>query len=443
MRTDTAVRVTLIALVLLMSPAVALSNPSGYWHTIWYDDMSEPTGWTTVDLTATVVPHFHLDSYQAYDDPAFEDDVSWWCGTFDYDADGGYGNTWDDRLELPPVSVGSSVVEEISWGVIKSLYRDDDGSNRPPPRAPERGTMPILTFLYRHDSEIGYDYTYVEAGGDGEWSALNNGYDGSSGGWQDIGTYGFELSDYGNPVNVRFRFISDGAFSDEDGLYLSDGGAFGVDNIKIFDFYGGETFFFDDMQAGSQCAPAVSDAAGDYWHLVDDVCSSNVIPSWWCGDDADTSLIPPNLQNALISPVIDINGAWTCTVHYAIHAEVPCVDSDYWVNSVIVDGLVYNLSAFWGDFEQCGGFGTAGLEGDRLDHLLPASTLRYMITFYTTSNGCGPGVAGGAGINLDDTWVMGIAPGSNRDPSGVAPEFLRMMRHRLLTVRETSYGGLR
>ena len=82
MRTDTAVRVTLIALVLLMSPAVALSNPSGYWHTIWYDDMSEPTGWTTVDLTATVVPHFHLDSYQAYDDPAFEDDVSWWCGNW-------------------------------------------------------------------------------------------------------------------------------------------------------------------------------------------------------------------------------------------------------------------------------------------------------------------------------------------------------------------------
>jgi len=33
--------------------------------------------------------------------------------------------------------------------------------------------------------------------------------------------------------------------------------------------------------------------------------------------------------------------------------------------------------------------------------------MRYMITFYTTDNGCGPGVAGGAGINLDDTWFEG------------------------------------
>ncbi len=437
MRIGMTVRVLLAVLVMTALPSAAAANPSG-WRVIWYDDMSEPTGWTTIDRTAAV-PHFHLDSYQAYDDPAFEDDVSWWCGNFDYDADGGYGNSWDDRLVLPSVQIGTSVVEEINWGVIKSLYRDEAVEARERESRPD--VMPVLTFVYRHDSEAGYDYTYVEAESLGVWRSLNNGYDGSSGGWQDIGAYGFVLSDYGDPVNVRFRFISDGAYSDEDDLYLSDGGAFQVDNIKIFDFYGGETFFFDDAQSGSPCMPAVPGAAGDYWHLVDDVCSSNVIPSWWCGDDADTSLTPPNLVNSLISPVININGAWTCTVRYAIHAEVPTVDNDYWINSVIVDGFVYNLSAYWGDFEECGGFGTAGLDGDDIDILLPASTLQYMVTFYTTDNGCGPGVAGGAGINLDDTWVMGIAPG--RYSSDVAPESLHRMRRRLPTVAETPYGSFR
>ena len=37
------------------------------------------------------------------------DGQSWWCGTFDYTAVGGYGNSWDQRLEknftLPAVAV--------------------------------------------------------------------------------------------------------------------------------------------------------------------------------------------------------------------------------------------------------------------------------------------------------------------------------------------------
>ncbi len=96
-------------------------------------------------------------------------------------------------------------------------------------------------------------------------------------------------------------------------------------------------------------------------------------------------------------------------MRYAIHSEVPTVDNDYWVNSVIVDGTVYGVSAYWGDFEGCGGFGSSGLAGDDISALLPASGAQYMVTFYTTDNGCGPGVAGGAGINLDDTWFEGSA----------------------------------
>jgi hypothetical protein len=95
--------------------------------------------------------------------------------------------------------------------------------------------MPVLTFAYRYDSEIGYDFTYVQAESNGVYVNLNRGYDGVQP-WTDIGPYGFELSNYDDPLQVRFRFISDGAWSDEDGLYFSVGGGFAVDNIKVYDF---------------------------------------------------------------------------------------------------------------------------------------------------------------------------------------------------------------
>ncbi len=399
----------LAVILLLSAPAsICQANP-GYYGVFWYDDMADgPGDWSHEDLTVGVGTRFHIDTYLAFDDPLHETDYSWWCGTFDYDADGGYGNSWDQQLNLPPIVVTQTTVENISWGAIKALYRASDEGERPSRERHGRSdAYPILTFAYRYDSEPGYDYTYVQAESLGVFVNLNNGYDGTSNGWQDYGTYGFELMEYDDPLMLRFRFVSDGAWSDEDGDYNSIGGAFHVDNIKVYDFYDGTIYFFDDVQNGSLCSPGVPDAAGDYWHLVDDVCSSNVIPSWWCGDDADTSLIPPNLKNALYTPGIDISGAWTCTVRFALHAEVPTVDNDYWTDWVIVDGIAYQTGAWWGDFAGCGGFGTPGLNGTDISGLLPASEAKVMWIFHTTDNGCGPGAAGGAGINIDDTWLEG------------------------------------
>ncbi len=340
-----------------------------------YFDMSDATGFTTVDNTATAVPHFHIDIYMPFDGTDH-----WWCGNFDYDTDGGYGNAWDDRLEIPATSVTGAV-------------------------------YPVLTFAHYFSSEFGWDFTYVQAKQGGAYVDMNAGYSGiiSGGTWVDLGSYGFVMTGFDDPIEARFRFISDGNTSDEDGLYASVGGAYHVDNIKIFDFYGGAVYFFDDVNSGSPCVPGVPGSAGNYWHLVNDVCSSNVVPSWWCGDDADTSLIPSNLNNSLITPVVDITNATTCTLRMAIHAEVPTVDNDYWNNAVRFDGGAWvSIGSWWGDFGGCGGFGTAGLTGDVLDDFLPASTVQYRLTFNTTDNGCGPGAAGGAGINLDDTWFEGV-----------------------------------
>ena len=339
---------------------------------LFFDDMESGVGgWTTVDNTATGTAHFHLDTYMAY-----EGTYSWWCGNFDYDTDGGYGNSWDDRLVIPTTDLTAA-------------------------------TYPILTYAFRHDSEVGYDYTYVQAESMGVFVDLNRGYDGSAP-WTDIGLYGFILQTYDNPLNARFRFLSDGAWSDQDGLYLSVGGGFMCDIVKVFDYFGGYVYFFDDGETGGLCVPGVPSPAGDWWHIIDRACPAYSDPhSWWCGDDADTSLIPPNLNNSLISPAVNIVGAGTCTLRMLLHAEVPTVDNDYWTEEVSVDGggTWVVTGTWWGDFGSCDGWGTSGIAGVDISPLLPGTAFQFKLTFYSTDNGCGPGAAGGAGIMLDDTWL--------------------------------------
>jgi hypothetical protein len=339
---------------------------------LYFDDMEGGTaGWTSVDNTAGASSHFHVDPYMAY-----EGTNSWWCGTFDYDADGGYGNSWDDRLNIPPTDLSTA-------------------------------TYPILTYAFRHDSEIGYDFTYVQAESAGVYVNLNRGYDGPSA-WSDIGVYGFILVPYDNPLNARFRFLSDGAWSDEDGLYASVGGGFMCDIVKVFDYFTGYVYFYDNADDEVNLTPGVPSASGDWWHIIDRKCPAYSDPhSWWCGDDADTSLIPPNLNNSLISPAVSVVGSVTCTLRTLLHAEVPAVDNDYWVEEVATDGGSnwFLTGAWWGDFGQCDGWGTSGIAGTDISPYLPGTAFQYRLTFFTTDNGCGPGSAGGAGIMLDDTWL--------------------------------------
>ena len=384
-RASWVLTITLLV-VLAAVPAFAMKNVADYTTVferqntrspiiLFFDDVeSGVNGWTHVDNTASSSPKFHLDGYYAY-----QGSYSWWCGEQNalFAGGDGYANGWDQRLDIPATDVTGAY-------------------------------YPILTYAFRHDSEPGFDFTYVQAESNGVFVDLNRGYDGSSGGWQDIGAYGFVMGPYDNPVTARFRFVSDGAWSDGDGLYDSDAGAFMVDNIKIFDFYGGYTYFYDDCESGGLCTPSIPASAGDYWHIAERACAAYSDPHvWWCGDDADTTLTPPNLDNSLISPAVNIVGSSVCTLRFLLHAEVPTVDNDYWVEEITVDGGSNWVvtGAWWGDFGQCDGWGTGGIAGVDLSPLLPGTSFQFRLTFYSTDNGCGPGAAGGAGIMLDDLWV--------------------------------------
>jgi hypothetical protein len=372
----------------------------------WYDNVEEGESfWTHGDATATAVPHFHVDTY--YADP--EGAYSYWCGTVDpgYAGGDGYGNAWDQRLVLPPIDLNLTPVERMSWGAIKAGF----GDGKLPDVSGTRSAAPVLTFRYRCDSEQGYDFTYVQAKSGADWISLNDGYTGASGGWQE--SEAFDLSAFGDLVELRFRFLSDGAWSDEDGLYDSDGGAFHVDDIRVFDSVSGEEYFSDDCEdAVGLCRAAVPPPGGDFWHIIDRSCPALSDPhSWWCGDDADTSLVPPGLNNWLRTPLVDLSLAVTCTVHFAIHFAVPKIDHDYVEFLGTCNGEdYYSFGTWWGDFGTCNGWGDTALNvgfdiGQSGSHPYAAGGFEFV--FHTDDNGCGPGAAGDAGVMIDDIWFEG------------------------------------
>jgi hypothetical protein len=337
----------------------------------WADPLEPPdAGWSHGDYTATYVPYFHVDPYLAY-----AGGFSWWCGTFAYDADGGYGNSWDDRLICPP--------------------------------APWTGYLyPVITFAYRNDTEPAYDYSYVQAESLGTYVNLNRGFDGV----HPWGVTGFYLGDKDDPAQCRFRFVSDGAWSDADGLYLSVGGAFMCDDIHIWDYYTGTTFFFDDAETGGLCTPGGPPAAGDYWHTIQNACKAFSDPTVWVNTQVDTpGFVPGGVQNWLRTPDVALSNALTCTTYFVIQFFTPTVDNDYWTETVVMDGVPTQLHGWWGDqcdagYTPCDHF----LGGDDVTALLPANVSYHEWVYNTTDNGAGPDVCGCAGISIDDIGYYGL-----------------------------------
>jgi hypothetical protein len=218
---------------------------------VWYDfETMNWQGWTREDNTAQVDTFFHVDDFVSVNGDLngfgghgpIEGDYSWWCGAaydpvlkqercadtagenFPYMCgwrdDPGYGNNWDQML----------VSSEIEFA----------------------GQLTISYHAF-FDSEPGYDQTTVE-------------YDAGDGNWTEFQTWDGRVNTVVNSAvvpttqsktKIRFHFTSDGAWSDEDGLYGSDGACV-IDSIRV-SHAGGS--IFDDMENCSRC-----DLVSDYWH---------------------------------------------------------------------------------------------------------------------------------------------------------------------------------
>ena len=275
----------------------------------------DPQGWTTLDFTAQIDTFFHVDDFAGLGGGNLGGLVplsgsrSLWCGTrlsedpqICFATPPGYGNDWDQSFE----SVAFSVTGDVT-----------------------------VDFLIRYDSEEGYDDTRVEyLSKSGRWNSLAQ-YDGRA---DSLGSVTVPVDSLSGTVRLRFRFGSDGAFSDRDGLYDSDGAVI-IDSLTVRD--AGGVVDFQDFESEAVGALVTTDgdwmanvrpAYGDYAGLFDgstvlqeDTLVANNTYFWGffngstvtyaCGGHPEQLAVPHRkpfesdylyIHNGIVSPVLEL-----------------------------------------------------------------------------------------------------------------------------------------
>jgi len=276
--------------------------------------LCDAQGWISVDLTQQAGPYYHVDDFVGTGGDfgrltPLQGNQSLWCG-LRYDSTSevacytdypGYGNNWDQRFESVPMPVSGDVT---------------------------------LSYHIRWDTEDGYDYACVE-------------YVDTNDAWVELAFYqgigeaveSFVIPEANLPDTLitRFRFQSDGAFSDEDGEINTDG-ALIIDSLTVADTTG--VVDYQDFEAASVGANATADGHwfasvvpgfGDFAGLVngvsvlqEDPCFTNPSCMWGffngspddygCGGHPEQTSVPLGdkatfrfLDNEIRSPWID----WT------------------------------------------------------------------------------------------------------------------------------------
>lgn len=205
-----------------MSASAAAGTTVLYSQTFQIGATCDAGSWTTVDLTAQLGSFFHVDDYAGLNASNFAPlagTKSLWVGArvdpsgplCGYLALPGYGNAWNQAF------CTKNCIAVSGDGILD------------------------VSFLARFDSEPSYDYSSLEyttdCSGTTGWTTIDGGKTvwtgkipatnwiagAAYGGSYNIGTTG--------PVKVRLHFQSDGAWSDEDALWNTNGGAH-YDNLS-------------------------------------------------------------------------------------------------------------------------------------------------------------------------------------------------------------------
>jgi hypothetical protein len=287
-------------------------------------------GWTSHDLTADG-QHWHVDDFAGLGGGtsgvlvALEGNQSLWLGerpsTTDpdlcnYAALPGYGNGWTQYFCTVDCQTVSGDV--------------------------------LIDYIAAWDSEPAYDgWTIFYDRCDDNWDQLLSSCSGSAGGCND-GTHLATLrhdvipaSNHSSNIRIRFSFFSDGAFSDEDGLWPTDG-ALILDSLTVTDATGivlpTETFESEALGTSATLSgnwrdcnpPGYGDFAGLFngaTVLQQDDCVSNISCLWgfFSGSTANYSckgfptqpVVPyvnsrgQYIENQVRSPLIPVTGTGT------------------------------------------------------------------------------------------------------------------------------------
>lgn len=167
----------------------------------------DPQGWTEVDVTAQTGIFFHVDDFSGLGGAItpISGNQSLWCGSPGDSCWGftpGYGNNWGQDFatsEFPPVTGDVTMTYRVKWSM----------------------------------DNLSDDHLYVQYQDLlGIWQTLKTYTDASGGALPD--TITVPAADHNGTFKVRFRFESDGIWSDEDGVYNSDGPVV-IDDIVVTD----------------------------------------------------------------------------------------------------------------------------------------------------------------------------------------------------------------
>jgi hypothetical protein len=185
-------------------------------------------GWTRQDNTSQVSIFTHVDDFAGIEPgdwgllTELEGEKSYWCGARPNESDfylcswvyaPGYGNNWAQHLEFDPFAFE---------GII------------------------VFSFRIMNDTEPDWDFSYLEHGvapdtwaEDAEWDGTYEPHDTS-----------FQIVVATATTKLRFRFVADGAWSDQDGLWNTDG-AFIVDSLTIYGNNGITLIDYEDCELAS------------------------------------------------------------------------------------------------------------------------------------------------------------------------------------------------
>ena len=205
-------------------------------------------GWTSEDASVQADIFWQISDFHA---PSGE--YAYWCGTW-FGDDPGYGNNWRQILEFVHTVDDPSAASTVHW-----------------------------TATMRVDCEPSYDYVYLEIQRGDDWETLES-YGLAGEQMVDVDqAIVLSMGEYGgldgDEIRLRVRFESDGAWSDFDGFWDTDG-ALQIDDIGVM--VDGVLVDFEDFedQVSQRWTPVVPVGVGDFAHLHtflmdEDPCVSN------------------------------------------------------------------------------------------------------------------------------------------------------------------------
>lgn len=215
-------------------------------------------GWIGVDLTLVTESHWQINTFNCANlDPGEPDNHAWWCG--DVYTSCGAGD--------PAEGYGNNYIEYLDW---YSTVPD-----------PGNGVAVTVNAVLNYDNEPGFDFLYLKYE-----SAVGMQIHATYNGKQDsvVVSVGFVLTpaDYvgaGNDqVHLRWEFVSDNGYSDEDCEWPTAGAA-QIDLIEVWFDQGGGPVQIGETETCEpgdplQWEPAFRPGVGEFsqvWPLLDDL----------------------------------------------------------------------------------------------------------------------------------------------------------------------------